>query len=187
MFQGCFVRCARLFRDGRFLLFSCPLANTRYPPAATFLAVISRSACCRWLTSPFHSLFKVGICYAFSFSFFIHVQVFLTTTSGMWVYQTLFCCVMEAVLCKKKLLADSVYYLWWLFHASSSRPLDTRAHPLTKEEEEYHTCMTKKKKRSADKATQHWGAKLGLPVVYKRIVVPRKSSLSAASPLRKKR
>ena len=52
------------------------------------------------------------------------------------------------------------------------------AHPLTKEEEEHHTCMTKIK---VSRSTR------GQPVVYKRIVVPRKSSLLAASPLVKKR
>ena len=61
------------------------------------------------------------------------------------------------------------------------------AHPLTKEDEEHHTCMTKiKVSRSADKATLRCKTR-GQPVVYKRIVVPRKSSLLAASPLGKKR
>ena len=59
------------------------------------------------------------------------------------------------------------------------RPSDTLAHPLTKEEEEHHTCMTKiKVSRSADKATLRCKTR-GQPVVYERIIVPRKSSVSS--------
>ena len=67
------------------------------------------------------------------------------------------------------------------------RPLDNLTHPLTKEEEEFHTPLTKMKvSMSADKATLRCKTR-GQPAVYKRIVVPRKSSLLATSPLRKKR
>ena len=51
------------------------------------------------------------------------------------------------------------------------RPLDNLTHPLTKEEEEYHTHLTKiKVSMSADKATLRRKTR-GQPVVYKRIVV----------------
>ena len=58
---------------------------------------------------------------------------------------------------------------------------------MTKEEEKYHISMTKiKVSRSADKATLRRLAR-GQPVVSERIVVPRKSSLSATSSLGQKR
>ena len=67
------------------------------------------------------------------------------------------------------------------------RPLDNLTHPLTKEEEEFHTPLTKMKvSRTADKATLRWKTR-GQPAVYKRIVVPGKSSLLAISLLGKKR
>ena len=71
--------------------------------------------------------------------------------------------------------------------STTLRPLDNLTHPLTKEEEECHTHLTKiKVSMSADKATLRCKTR-GQPVVYKRIVVPRKSSLLAISPLREKR
>ena len=66
----------------------------------------------------------------------------------------------------------------------SPRKLST---PLTREEEEYHTKLTKlKMNESGDKSTVRCKMK-GQPLVFKKVTVPRKPSLSAASPTRSKR
>ena len=64
----------------------------------------------------------------------------------------------------------------------SPRKLST---PLTREEEEYHTKLTKlKMNESSDKSTVRCKTK-GQPLVFKK--VPRKPSLSAVSPARSER
>ena len=75
------------------------------------------------------------------------------------------------------------------FHAvtkqlRSPRKLST---PLTRAEEEYHTKLTKlKMNESGDKSTVRCKTR-GQPLVFKKVTVPRKPSMSAASPTRNKR
>ena len=67
------------------------------------------------------------------------------------------------------------------------RPVEELQAPLTKQEEKYLTHLVRiKLKHSDDKCTVLCKTK-GQPIARKRIVKPRKSSFSAASPLRKRR
>ena len=67
------------------------------------------------------------------------------------------------------------------------RPIHQLSAPLSKEEELYLTQLVRiKMKQSADKMTVHCKTR-GQPLVLMKIIKPRKSSLVAPSPLKRKR
>ena len=67
------------------------------------------------------------------------------------------------------------------------RSISSLSFPLSREEEAYHTQLTRiKLSESDDKSTVRCKTR-GQPIVMKKVSVPRKSSSLAASPLRKKR
>ncbi|XP_070178247.1 uncharacterized protein [Littorina saxatilis] len=67
------------------------------------------------------------------------------------------------------------------------RPAHDLSYPLSREEEEYHTQLTRMKLNGAGDNTTLRCKTKGQPLVFKKIIVPRKCSSTAASPLRKKR